>query len=137
MFQVSFEPLRGDDPSSTWYGILSSADQSLEAVAEAANDSEKQKIWSAAFGMYQQAEKLLLADPTYTQYEAKGLAASHLIALQAKYASLSGQPKPAAPNTLLFLSHNIQTADDLEKVAQEYSARLVRANVTLPGPLKK
>jgi hypothetical protein len=140
MFQVSFAPLRGEDPSATWYGIFSAAEQSLGGLVTAANDADKQKIWAAAFATYQQGLKLLLADPTYTQYEAKGLAATHLTSLQQMYATLTGQPKPLSAKTLLLREPLIQDAlssDDIEKVAQDYRARLARANVSLPGPLRK
>jgi len=140
MFQVSFAEVRGEDPSAQWSGIFSTAEQSLDGLVTAANDADKQKIWAAAYATYQQAVKLLLVDPTYTQYEAKGLAATHFTTLQQKYASLSGQPKPPAPKTLLFrepLIQDIPISDDLEGVAQDYMSRLARANVSLPGPLRK
>lgn len=137
MFQVSFAELRGEDPSAQWYGIFSTAEQSLDGLVTLANDADKQKIWAAAYATYQQAAKLLLADPTYTQYEAKGLAATHFTTLQQKYASLSGQPKPSAPRELVFREALNENSDNFEELAQDYMARLSRANVSLPGPLKK
>jgi hypothetical protein len=129
MFQISYEELRGEDPAAQWHSIFSTADQILDGVVTAASDAEKQNLWTSAYATYQQAAKLLLSDPTYTMYEATGLAATHLKSLQTKYLASNGaanQPKLAAP----------MPDSDLEKTALEYLDRLKRSKVALPGPLR-
>jgi len=140
MFQVSYAALRGEDPSAPWYSSFSTAEQSLESLVTAANDSDKQKIWAAALATYQEGLKSLLSDPTYTQSEAKGIAATHLSTLRQKYADLSGQPKPAVTKTFLLREATIQEtllSDDVDKIAQDYRSRLARSSVSLAGPLRK
>lgn len=137
MFQVSFDQLRGEDPSAQWSGIFSSAEQALDQLVTVTSDADRQKIWATAFATFQQAVKLLIADPSYTQDEATGLSALHLSSLRKKYASLGGQPTPTAervelPQEAAFLRESLQT-DDLERIASNYLSRLSRANVGLPG----
>jgi hypothetical protein len=81
--------------------------------------------------------KLLMADPSYTRDEATGLNAVHLVSLQKKYSELGHQPTP--PTRLLELTKEAVfigeelNLDNLEKIANNYSLRLSRANVALPG----
>lgn len=138
MFQVSFAGLRGEDPSAAWSSIFSSADQTLDQLINASSDAEKQKIWSAAFASFQQGAKLLFADATYTQSEAKGIAAVHLSDLKKKFEASSGQSMPSIASVLV-IPNRLQTppllGDDFEAAAQDYRAHLARSNVTLSGPL--
>jgi hypothetical protein len=143
MFQVSFTELRGEDPSAQWFSSFSAAEQTLDGLVTASTDADKQKLWAAAYATYQQAVKLLFADPTYTQYQAKGIAATRLAALQQKYTNASGQPKspaPAGAPQLLTLHQEsflggVLTGDP-KAVAKEYLAKLSRSSVSLPGPLR-
>jgi len=135
MFQVSFDSLRGEDPSTQWASIFLAAEQALDALVTPTSDADKQKAWAAAFAIYQQAVKLLGADPTYTQDEESGIAAAHFLSLKKKYNDLAGQPTP--PQHLLIHQlaslTNTLDSDNVERVANDYLARLSRAKVSLPG----
>jgi len=137
MFQVSFDQLKGEEPSSQWSGIFSSAEQALDQLVTVTSDADRQKIWATAYATYQQAVKLLMADPSYTRDEATGLSALHLTSLRKKYTNSGGQPTPSParvelPQVAAFLRESFQT-DDVEKIASSYLSRLARANVALPG----
>jgi hypothetical protein len=142
MFQISFAELRGENTSSQWYGAFSTAEQTLDGLITAASDTDKQKLWASAYATWQQGVKLLLADLTYTQSQAEGIAAKHLVSLQQKYTTASGQPKPPAPAPgpkLPVARHQNLVASVLENpavVAREYAAKLARSNVSLAGPLR-
>jgi hypothetical protein len=144
MFQVSFTDLRGEDPSSQWYALFSAADQMLDGLDTAASDTDKQKLWAAAYADYQQGTKALAADATYTKYQVKGIAATHLAELKKKYVDSTGHPKPPSPAPALGLlaAHESAFLRELatlepEDIAKEYRNRLARANVSLPGPIEK
>lgn len=94
MFQVSFENLRGEDPTAPWYGIFSAAAQLLNNLAVASTAGGRQQIWASAFATYQQAVNLLLADPTYTIAEAQSIAAARLKTLESAFAAATGGQNP-------------------------------------------
>lgn len=87
LFQISFEQQRGEDPSAQWYGIFSTADQTLNNLVSGAPAADREQAWASAYATYQQAANLLLADPTYTISEAQSIAAARLKALQAAFAA--------------------------------------------------
>jgi len=141
MFQVSFDQLKGEDPSTQWSGIFSSAEQVIDQLVTVTSDTDRQKIWASAYATFQQAVKLLMVDPSYTRDEATGLSALHLSSLRKKYASAGGPPAASPesielPHPALFLRESLGT-DDLEEIANSYLERLARANVALPGRIAR
>jgi hypothetical protein len=133
MFQISYEEVRGEDPTSTWSSMFTDAELSLDAVQTAATDADKQKLWAAAFAMYEQAKKLLIADPSYTAVEKKGLIASHYTSLKAAYLSNGGHPAAVAAGKLLHFELHGLDIDNVDDVAKEYRSKLARGNFSLPG----
>jgi len=135
MFQVSFDQLRGEDPSSQWSSMFSSAEQALDQLVTVSSDTDKQKIWATAYATYQQAVKLLMADPSYTRDEATGVSALHLISLRKKYATFCGPTALKIEHVLSIENPALESLpeDNLETIASDYLSRLSRANVALPG----
>jgi len=133
MFQVSFDELRGEDPGASWSTTFTDAETSLLAVQGAATDADKQKVWAAAFATYQQGVKLLLADPSYTIDEKRGLSASHLVSLKKAYVDNGGTPPPHPAADLVSFGPPSLAPDNVEEVAKRYWEKVERGNFSLPG----
>jgi len=142
MFQISFTELRGENPGSQWCAAFSTAEQTLDGLITAAGDADREKLWASAYATWQQGVKLLMADRTYVESQAEGIAAKHLVSLQQKYASASGKPTlPAAvagPKLLTTRQQHLFAGvlENPAELAREYAAKLARSNVSLAGPLR-
>lgn len=143
MFQISFDATRAEDPSAPWFTAFNDADSALDQLATAATDADRQKIWASALATFQQAEKLLLSDPTYTIADRSGIAANRYSALLKKYGGGTGHPMVALERLQVEgnLSNSSKSVmnfdlDKLQKVRDDYLTRLSHSNVSTPGKRK-
>jgi hypothetical protein len=133
MFQISFDQTRGPIANSAWSTMFTTADSSLLAVLGAANDADKQKLWTAAFAMYQQAVVLLEADAELTSLEKLGIAALQLTTLKKAYTDNGGTFTAPLVEKLPDAKLPTLTLNNLDSITKSYTQRLALSRRSLPG----
>jgi hypothetical protein len=85
VFNISFDPLKGDDETSNWFKKYNEALNNLDKIQLTENEEEKKKIYADSKTMWIEGNALLDADVTYVNREKMKLKATALKLLADKF----------------------------------------------------
>ncbi|MCX6307219.1 MAG: hypothetical protein NT040_19815 [Bacteroidetes bacterium] len=95
VFNISFEPLKGDDENSNWFKKYSDALGNLDKIQLTEDQSEIAKLFGDSKTMWIEGNALLDADVTYINRERVQIKNAAISSIQEKYKSLVQTTQPA------------------------------------------
>ena len=123
IFNISFDPLKGDDENANWFRKYNDALNNLDKLYLADDDDEKKKIYADSKTAWIEGNALLDADVTYINSERMKIKATVLKLISDKYkAGLQGEMTELLRTAVSRKS--LDAGDEVVEAALPHTSRL-------------
>lgn len=134
VFNITFEPLKGDDEKANWFRKYSDALNNLDKIHTTEDEGEIIKIFNDSKTLWIEGNALLDADETYINKEKMGLKGVAIKAIKEKYNELhpATAPPPAAnlmPATETLKNLTANTPFNVVKAALPVTGKFLKAHL--------